>query len=944
MAIINYINTGSGANSGDGDSLRTAFTKINLNFDSLVSNFVAAGVTSWNNRVGIVEFTNEDLLTLLGYTPYPNTNPDGFVTSSTISLSNYAKIDYVNTTFVFVSDLARYNFASTNYVDLKLTEYPTLTYLDDQQYLTSINLPNFLTSYITDGELATFGDTLRDYTTTTVFEAVNNTSIIPSQADTFNLGEESFRWSNLYLANAVYIQGIGISVDPSTGRLLVDGNDILANFLITGNGISKRDQTQYYLSNAETAGAGAASSAWISIPGVNDVDTQPLQLVNTGTAGVVLISGTSTVTVSDSGIEIIGDIKTPIRISGNGQLGTLTDTNHYLEFLPNEAYNGNVGNILLPQRLVSSVDASTYAPIMITGSRVSLYASTFTGVITDQFTGIPPAYLALDDNGLHLGRHFSIGAGEPTITDSFEGYKLPLGRGVLGQVLGIVSTGTALDSVDWVTPAGGAGLSLTALPSSLIPNANLAYDLGSSSNQWRSLYIGTSTIYLGGTALSVDPNGSLTINGNTIGSGSSDRLVNGNKSLIFGSTGTLSLPAQALPLSEVNQITLATIDRTGASADTEAIATAKDLWFGAEITFTDIRDQDAASIGSQTRPWAGMPSYEALPLIQSYGGPGLPPPPPGSLAPAANTAKNAYLAYKELASSIDIVSGDKKFSFENSGALRVPDIITKDNSLILVSSGVSGVLPTGNSASINPDGQYGRVLIRTDNGETLRTWQFGINGALTFPDGTTSTGAIINVPQGSSYIIQTLGSAQASPSNVLSIFEFGTDGSLTFPDDTAQTTAWTGSVSSLVNNSHTFSLDTDGSLNINNSEVTIATNNWGISAGGGVGATEVVYTAKRQDLASIKVHATIEGVEDGDATGQHSQACDMMIVRRVTTGGAVTVDTVVYGVIYTSSGPLATLDAQWNAVLNRIEITATPTSSTNNIYVKVYATEVARGD
>jgi hypothetical protein len=53
---------------------------------------------------------------------------------------------------------------------------------------------------------------------------------------------------------------------------------------------------------------------------------------------------------------------------------------------------------------------------------------------------------------------------------------------------------------------------------------------------------------------------------------------------------------------------------------------------------------------------------------------------------------------------------------------------------------------------------------------------------------------------------------------------------------------------------------------------------------------------------------------------------------------------VVYGVIYTGAAPLATLDAQWNAVTSRIEITATPTSSTENVYVKVYATEVARGD
>lgn len=32
MANINYINTGSSSNKGDGDTLRTAFNKINANF------------------------------------------------------------------------------------------------------------------------------------------------------------------------------------------------------------------------------------------------------------------------------------------------------------------------------------------------------------------------------------------------------------------------------------------------------------------------------------------------------------------------------------------------------------------------------------------------------------------------------------------------------------------------------------------------------------------------------------------------------------------------------------------------------------------------------------------------------------------------------------------------------------------------------------------------
>jgi hypothetical protein len=37
---ITYINTGTSANAGDGDSLRTAFTKINANFAEITSNAI----------------------------------------------------------------------------------------------------------------------------------------------------------------------------------------------------------------------------------------------------------------------------------------------------------------------------------------------------------------------------------------------------------------------------------------------------------------------------------------------------------------------------------------------------------------------------------------------------------------------------------------------------------------------------------------------------------------------------------------------------------------------------------------------------------------------------------------------------------------------------------------------------------------------------------------
>jgi len=42
MSNINYINTGSSPNKGDGDTLRTAFTKINQNFQ-FVSTFTGVG-------------------------------------------------------------------------------------------------------------------------------------------------------------------------------------------------------------------------------------------------------------------------------------------------------------------------------------------------------------------------------------------------------------------------------------------------------------------------------------------------------------------------------------------------------------------------------------------------------------------------------------------------------------------------------------------------------------------------------------------------------------------------------------------------------------------------------------------------------------------------------------------------------------------------------------
>lgn len=119
----------------------------------------------------------------------------------------------------------------------------------------------------------------------------------------------------------------------------------------------------------------------------------------------------------------------------------------------------------------------------------------------------------------------------------------------------------------------------------------------------------------------------------------------------------------------------------------------------------------------------------------------------------------------------------------------------------------------------------------------------------------------------------------------------------------------------------------------------VATNNYGFGVPGP--AAGVVYNATNINLASMKLLITIEGNEDGGDGLSHTQVCEMLVVRR--SGLTVnTVDSVVYGVIHTSTSPLAVITAQEN-VNGRVEILAQPTNSTP-IYVKVYATEVVRGD
>ena len=119
-------------------------------------------------------------------------------------------------------------------------------------------------------------------------------------------------------------------------------------------------------------------------------------------------------------------------------------------------------------------------------------------------------------------------------------------------------------------------------------------------------------------------------------------------------------------------------------------ATAKrDAWVSAEALWTEIRDQDAATIAPEIRLWDGLTSYQSYDALMAY----LqdPPlgdiPPPSGMASVANTAKAAYELWQaeQAAINVTVSAKDKTWTFGNNGSLTLPNgsvIKDKDNSAL----------------------------------------------------------------------------------------------------------------------------------------------------------------------------------------------------------------------------------------------------------------------
>ena len=103
-------------------------------------------------------------------------------------------------------------------------------------------------------------------------------------------------------------------------------------------------------------------------------------------------------------------------------------------------------------------------------------------------------------------------------------------------------------------------------------------------------------------------------------------------------------------------------------------------------------------------------------------------------------------------------------------------------------------------------------------------------------------------------------------------------------------------------------------------------------------ASTVVYTALGFPH-TIKLLIQVEGNE-GAVVDWDTQACEMIIAKSLR---ANDVAATVYGVVHTSTAPLATFTADWNALTTRVEVLCT-TPSANTVAVRIFATEITTAD
>jgi collagen type VII alpha len=486
MSIL-YINTGTSPNAGNGDVLRTAFWKVNNNF-----NYLASVISTATTSSSFIGFTGSRGLQGLA-------GPRGYWGSigywgSRGETGFTGSLGYVG---------SRGFDGSQGYTgtrgDLGFTG--SLGYVGSRGYDGSI------------GYIGSRGDI----------------GFVGSQGDLGYVGSRGYDGSIGYIGSQGLIGSIGYI--GSQGFLGYAG--------------SKGDPGGYTGSQGYSGSQGITGYTG-STPQLAQLNTVKVE----GSKVTVSISDSFPYTIVTATIAVVGN-PVLIIVSGdaeNGLPGGRGILQLYRDGNPigNELhFEGSAGSENSPYTLslIDSPGAGTYEYSLKVNS---LFGTTVSFGETDgPVLNLVELANVLGYTGSQgVGYTGSSGAASAIGYTGSQGLGFTGSQGLIGSIGYIGSRGFGFTGSQGLTgytgSSGGSNIDLTTVTSHIIPSVDLTYDLGSTSSQWRSLYVGTGTIYIGGIPLTVTTSGTLVVDGNPVNAG--DRLVNGGLELVLDYTGSLIFP------------------------------------------------------------------------------------------------------------------------------------------------------------------------------------------------------------------------------------------------------------------------------------------------------------------------------------------------------------------------------------------------------------------
>jgi hypothetical protein len=263
MTIL-YINTGTGPNAGNGDTLRTAFNKINYNFSQLSSGAFSTGTTgtSYNQGLNTYDIPHFAGIDINGTATVDNFATTGTVDTRVLTVSNTATINLLLVTTASISkatinNLTAVNLTVTNTATLAHAVIPLATVVradittasirtllastatittgtvnnltvDSITYTRTPTIPNLVVSNTAtlNNVLATGTVFAQIFTTTDLSVTGNSTfhTILPATNNLYNVGSIAKQWKNIYTKDSLYINGVAVTATGS--NLLVNGLSI----------------------------------------------------------------------------------------------------------------------------------------------------------------------------------------------------------------------------------------------------------------------------------------------------------------------------------------------------------------------------------------------------------------------------------------------------------------------------------------------------------------------------------------------------------------------------------------------------------------------------------------------------------------------------------------------------------------------------------------------